>query len=163
MNEHELKINEVICSIYDNAIAFSLRDRDDNKEDIDNHGVVKRFRLACRTAENLLLTDEVLSSLDIEWKELEKRIDDWLEKNSSHPHRSDMLGFKNSGYDRKNADLKNIRNDLMGIIAKSKPWEVAVGQTLGGLVAKNNFHSSNENSILNYLGARVVDEVLKQC
>src|SRR5262249_20728492 len=78
MTQYEQDVNQIINSVYDDAKAFSLRDRDEGTEEIDDLGVVKRFKLSCRASENLLLSNEVLTCLEIEWDDLEKRIDSWV-------------------------------------------------------------------------------------
>jgi len=41
-----------------------------------------------------------------------------------------MQAFQESNYDRKEFDLKDVRNILIGLVT-SKPWEIAVGQVIG--------------------------------
>ena len=116
------------------------------------------MRLSCRAAENLLLSDEVLTRLNTDWNTLQEKISIWLEKNTEHSHFKVMENFKNTGFDRKNFNLKKIRNDLMGIIESSKPWEVVVGQT----IAQTTYiETPAENSIQDYLGKKLVHNVLK--
>lgn len=158
LNQYETEVVNVINSIYDNAKAFSLRDRDDGEENIDDILPVIRMRLSCRAAENLLLSDEALSRLEITWAQLEEKIELWLERNQDHFHYNHVLGFKEGGYIRKNHDLKQIRNDLMGIIGSNKPWEVIVGQAIGML---NEFDVTKANSLADYLGRKVVENILQ--
>ncbi|MBZ1345520.1 MAG: hypothetical protein KY055_02755, partial [Candidatus Nealsonbacteria bacterium] len=77
-------------------------------------------------------------------------------KNTEHPHCFVMQKFKENNYDRKNADLKEIRNDLMGIIGSSKPWEVVVGQVVANLNWNEQTDFSKEGGIYNFLGEKVV-------
>lgn len=102
LNEFETEIVNIINAIYDKATAFSLRDRDDGQEDINDIPPVVRMRLSCRAAENLLLSDDALVRLNTNWVELQKKISQWLEKNLNHPHYSDMSEFAGQGFDRKN-------------------------------------------------------------
>jgi hypothetical protein len=153
LNEYEIEVAKIIKSIYDNAKAYSLRDRDDDKGELDDLPPVVRLRLSCRAAENLLLTDDCLCRLKISWTVLVRKIDEWVAKNPDHPHFTEMKQFKDSGYDRKNWSLKEIRNDIMGIIGSNKPWEVVVGQTIGLLVCQDE---APENFLQNYLGKKTV-------
>lgn len=157
MTRYEQDVNQIINSIYDNAKAFSLRDKDEGSADIDDLGLINRFKLSCRAAENMLLSEQVLTSLDVSWDELKQRIDSWVDSSSSHSHHAIMHAFKNMDYDRKNFDLKEIRNDLMHIIGKSIAWEVAVGKTLGRLIAEDKTEDRSEHSIFNYLGEKLSD------
>lgn len=90
MSFFEQETQKIILTVYDNAIGYSLRDRDGGKEEIDDILPVKRMRLSCRNCENLLLSDEVLKSLNISWEELKRLIDDWLMVNQNHSHYSEM-------------------------------------------------------------------------
>lgn len=154
--EFEQETKKIIEAVYDNAKAYSLRDRDDSDESIDDLETVMRMKLSCRSAENLILSDEVLNSFGINWDRLKQKIDEWIEKNNEHKHYPIMKKFKEEGYDRKNADIKEIRNDLMGIIESSKPWEVAVGQVIASLSCNENTDFLREGSIYNFLGEKVV-------
>jgi ABC-type polar amino acid transport system ATPase subunit len=128
LNAAETEASEILDSIYDSAVAYSIRDRDDDPPaDLVALGPVKRFRLRCRNAENLLLADETLALLNIDWDALKSRVDDWIIKNATHVHHADMTKFKVDGYPRKDFPIKTIRNDLLAIIGTNKSWEDAVG------------------------------------
>jgi energy-coupling factor transporter ATP-binding protein EcfA2 len=156
LNEFEIATQKIIGSVYDSAKAYSLRDRDESTEFIEDLQLVKRMRLSCRCAENLLLSDEVLDKLGLKWENLQTKIDAWIEKNSEHPHHSMMTQFKESEYDRKNFDLKEIRIDLMGIIGSSKPWEIPIGQTIADLSWTDETDFSKTGSIHNFLGEKTI-------
>lgn len=133
LRSFEQEVAKILQAVYDDAAGYSLRDRDMEPAELANIGPVKRLRLHCRAAENLLLTDEVLIKLGMTWPEIETHIRAWLEANRAHPHYAAMKVFADSGFDRLNSDLKAIRNDLMGIMGSNKPWEVLVGQVLASL------------------------------
>ena len=159
MPDYESSVIEILNGVYDNAKAFSLRDRDEGNEDtIDNLPLV-RFKLSCRAAENLILCDEVLDSINITWPELEAYIDRWLETFNNHTKFGIMNAFKAGGYNRKDFDLKELRNILIGLTNTAKPWEVVVGQIIGqlanGQIARNN----NDNKICNFLGAKLINHI----
>jgi len=158
LNEYEVQVSQIVNSIYDSAKAYSLRDRDDGDEEINDTPPVIRMRLSCRAAENLLLSDEVLQRLNTNWDELKAKIEAWIGNNKTHSHFSVMKDFKDSGFNRKSFNLKKIRNDLMGIIESSKPWEVVVGQA----IAHNTYIGQpSEDSLQDYLGEKLVCNVLK--
>jgi len=71
-----------------------------------------------------------------------------------------MVDFQTNGYDRKGYKLKDIRNDLMGIIGSEKPWEVAIGQILGNLTYNTTTDFNLEGSIHNYLGGKLVQAII---
>ena len=155
LNEFEKETKKIINAVYDNAKAYSLRDRDDSDEPIEDLPPITRMKLSCRNAENLLLSNEVLDRFNLNWSNLKKKIDEWVEKNTEHPHYSAMQKFKESNYDRKNSNLKEIRNDLMHIIGSSKPWEVVVGQVIASLNWDEQTDFSEDGNIYNFLGEKV--------
>ena len=120
-----------------------------------------RMKLSCRNAENLLLTDEVLSELNTNWGQVKVGIEKWLNENSQHPHYEFMRRFKEEGYLRQGHDLKEIRNDLMGLIGSSKPWEVVVGQTIAKLRCDPSSNFGEEGKIITYLGRKVVENLIQ--
>ncbi len=155
--DYEARVANVVSAIYDDAKAFSLRDSDGVHEPLAPVGVVRRYRLACRAAENLLLTDEVFTANGLNWNELRGRIEEWVEANEAHPHHAAMQEFRATGYDRMGADLKEVRLDLVGLMGSAKPWEVIVGQTIASFLRNPG---NGEHSIGAYLGPGVCVEVL---
>lgn len=160
MNDFEIETQKIITTVYDKAKGYSLRDRDNTTEEIDDLPPIVRMKLSCRNAENLILTDEVLGQLNITWGTLLGKIEDWLKHNSSHPHFQLMKDFKNSGYDRKNHDIKKIRYDLLGIIGTDKPWEVSVGQSIAKLIFNDHINFTTENKLFNFLGEKISKQLL---
>jgi energy-coupling factor transporter ATP-binding protein EcfA2 len=149
----EQEVATILQSVYDNAVGYSIRDADDAAGPLTNIGPVKRLRLACRAAENLLLSEDVLFRLGTSWVELTRRIDCWLTGNEQHPHFDPMRSFQASRFDRKTFDLKDIRNDLMGLIGSNKPWEVVVGQAIAHMNPKA---APCPDSLAEYLGPGIV-------
>src|SRR3989338_8551025 len=159
----ENEIKTIIKSVYDNAKAYSLRDRDDTPEnDLTDDPPIIKHKLRCYSAENLLLADEVLVSLNLTWKNLKLKIDEWIiEKNGkTHPQLEDMKAFQLAKYDRKNLKIKTLRILLMGIMGSDKPWEVIVGQTIATLKWDSSTDFTKEGSIYNFLGKKLVEGLL---
>ncbi|WP_305779116.1 AAA family ATPase [Nocardia nova] len=160
MAKYENRLVSIMNAVYDGATAYSLRDRDDKAENLDDMPPVKRMRLSCRAAENLLLSDEVLADLGVTWQMVSERINEWISVNAGHPKYDDMKEFAEQGFPRKVADLKNIRMILAGqILASNKPWEVIVGQAIGSL-AQRKIKSVSEHSLASYLGEEVMKNLL---
>ncbi|MFL9879559.1 AAA family ATPase [Herbaspirillum rhizosphaerae] len=157
LNEYEIEIASVVSSIYDNPKAFSLRDRDETDDFINDILPLIRMRLSCRAAENLLLCDDVLARLNTSWEALKVKIEEWIVRNDDHIHIEEMRKFQAGDFLRKDYDLKTIRNDLMGIMGSNKPWEVVVGQCIGMMV---NARWETPNSLANYLGEKVVNNLI---
>jgi len=160
MEAYETSVNEIIAGVYDNAKSYSLRDRDEGAEDIDDLPPMMRFRLSCRAAENLILTDEVLAVCGTTWALLELEIEKWLVAFNTHQYYATMVEFKASGYDRKEFDLKNLRNILIGLTGTQKSWEIAVGQTIGKLINIELPKDTADNKVCNYLGAKLANHLL---
>lgn len=158
MNDYEKRVRSITNAVYDKGKAFSLRDRDDGPETIDDMKPVIRMKLSCRAAENLLLSDDVLIFAGTNWEQVKERIDKWLKDNPSHPKFLPMQQFKNGGYQRKSADLKEIRLLLVGeMLASNKPWEVIVGQVIA---RQSQSPTVTPHSILDYLGKKVIKNLL---
>jgi len=160
MNSFEKEAQIVIKTVYDNARGYSLRDKDDSTEEIDDMLPIVRMKLSCRNSENLLLTDEVLEALSTTWDQLKECIETWLKVNTGHSHFSVMKEFKANGYNRKDCNIKVIRNDLMGIIGSEKPWEIAVGQIIANLSWGIGADFDKEGTMLSYLGKKVVENII---
>lgn len=162
MHSYEAEVQRIVLAVYENARVFSLRDRDGVADAalVDEAPIV-RMRLACRSAENLMLTDEVLTACGLNWEEAKRRVDLWLESNRSHDRHSDVASFRDGGYDRKGWDLKEIRMLMIGTILNStKAWEVAVGQTIAGLERSDSHGPISEHSLLAYLGEKAVANII---
>ncbi|MDB2396185.1 AAA family ATPase [Planktomarina temperata] len=157
MTEYETTSNDVMSSIYDNAKCFSLRDGDDGPYEIEDLGQVTRFRLNCRNAENLLVSDGVLASLKTNWDALQAKIELWINSNEGHVRYGNMVAFRDGGWDRKFHQLKEIRLVLVDLAGSNKPWEVIVGRAIASLSADS---PANEHSLKDYLGEKLVREVL---
>jgi hypothetical protein len=157
LDEYENQVEAIAGAIYEKAKAYSLRDRDEAPYEIDDKTIVKRMRLFCRTAENLILSDDVLKLLNIDWNRMEVAIEDWLSKYSEHEQYKAMKAFKDGGYNRCASDVKELRNVFMMLAGSQKPWEVAVGQGIAGLLRLPV--STGEHSLTNYLGSKLVDSL----
>ena len=155
LEEYENQVEAIAGALYDNGKAFSLRDRDDLPYEIDDKAVVIRMRLFCRASENLLLSDDVLTFLGTDWEKMISEIDDWLTKYPEHTQHEAMKVFKIGGYDRLRADLKPLCNVFMMLAESRKPWEVAVGQAIAGLLSGTPM--VGEHSLTTYLGPKLID------
>lgn len=159
LNAYEDEVVSMLDSIYDSAIGYSLRDKDEDPEEINDKKNVTRFRLSCRNAENLILTDEVLENLNTNWEEIKLNIDKWIINNPEHSKFKDMISFRDNGYQRKSHQLKEIRNIIIGLSNSNKSWEIAVGQTIGKLKKGEIKKDNTDNKLANYLGSKIIDNL----
>ena len=152
----EAEADAVLGAVYDNAIGYSLRDRDDAAADIDDVGRIRRMRLSCRAAENLMLCDDVLELAGTSWNTLQARILTFVAENRSHPYYAHVANFAET-LDRKETNIKSIRNVLIGMVS-TKPWEVLVGQSIARLAQGHDL--GGEHSLRAYLGEKVCTGLL---
>jgi hypothetical protein len=68
-----------------------------------------------------------------------------------------VKAFVDDGLDRLGADIKRIRNVLVGLFS-DKPWEVLVGQAIAGLKLGRGL--TGPDSLREYLGRKVCRELL---
>lgn len=104
-----------------------------------------------------MLANEVLKPL-MSWEEFQTKVKLWAVVNTNHQYHAHVKAFIDGGFDRKNHDLKMIRNILLGLIS-NKPWEVLVGQAIARL-ALDGGHAE-KGSLRDYLGTRVCEHILK--
>lgn len=156
MNRFEQAASGLIDSVYENAKAYSLRDRDDQPYEIDDLGSVVRMRLSCRNAENLIVSDDVLHELGSDWPTLQAGLEKWITDNPEHSRIAAAIEFRDSGWDRKGLQLKELRTVIVAITGSTKPWEVAVGQAIARL-NERNFES--DHSLASYLGRKAVEQL----
>ena len=147
-------------SIYDQPKAYSLRDRDGQDGELEDRPPVTRFRLSCRAAENLILAEETLEIVGISWQEVVDGCTTWLDAYPSHPNHASVQRFADGGFDRMNANVKEIRNVLMMLMGVTKPWEVLVGQAIATLTHKQSNGRAHEHSLEHYLGRKICVELL---
>lgn len=157
--DYENAVVEIINGVYDSAAAYSLRDRDDGEEAIMDSPPLTRFKTSCRAAENLILSDEVLQNLGTNWNDLVLAINNWVNNFNGHAKHATMTEFRDSGFDRKSFDLKEIRNVLIGLTPSSKPWEIAVGQVIGNVASGVLPKDFSENKICNFLGEKLSNQI----
>ncbi len=154
LDSYEDEVVSICQAVYDNPVAYSLRDRDDLPYFIDDKAFIRRARLNCRAAENLLLTDDVLHGLDTDWPAMQAAIGKWIVDNPEHKQAANMQVFVMGGHDRRNASVKSLRNLFMERAGSQKPWEVAVGQAIARMVAGKG--CDGDDSLREYLGPKVM-------
>ena len=163
LNQYENEAIAIINAVYDHGKGYSLRDQDDTSEEIADLPPITRMKLACREAENLLLSDDVLGSLDVAWAEATTGINKWLAitENQSHSRYPELAAFKDGGYYRKSFKIKDSAVLIAGSILESKKgWEVLVGQAIGRLKAEDRLDVSIEGSLANFLGEKVINNLI---
>lgn len=148
--------NDILGSVYDNAKAFSLRDRDDAVGELADLEKVIRLRLHCRAAENLLLTDDCLHIMGLDWAQFQEAMEQFIESEANHVRHPDAVAFRDSGWNRKHHPLKPLRMLLVAQSGSNKPWEVIVGRAIAQL---SNSQFNGDHSMRDYLGEKAIQSL----
>ncbi|MEG5635468.1 AAA family ATPase [Enterobacter bugandensis] len=148
----------LLSTLYDNPIAFSLRDGDGViSESLEHRLPLKRYRLHCYAIENVLLTDSCLMVMGVTWEKFVTAAKKWVEVNPKHAH-IDLIGELVVSGDRlRHKKIKKIRQLICAISGCKKPWEVVVGQAMGALT---NEDLKNSNMLINFLGEEMVSNII---
>lgn len=150
--------SSILTAVYDEPVAYSLRDGDGKRAALKPIGVVTRFRLQCYAIENTLLTDECLSVLGTTWAAFRERATAWIAENDKHKDKSRVKRLIDSEDRLRDTKIKDIRLLICTIAGSKKPWEVVVGQTLGSLEVDSAPDTSS--SMLSYLGPTAAKTLL---
>lgn len=145
-------------TLYDNPIAFSLRDGDGVvNQPLEHQPPIKRYRLQCYAIENVLLTDPCLDVMGTTWEGFVIAATKWVRENSEHPDTAHIKELAESNDRLQHQKIKKIRQLVCAVLGCKKPWEVVVGQAIGSLT---NNDLVDSNMLTTFLGAEMVSEVI---
>ncbi len=147
----------LLKAIYDEPLAFSLRDGDGKSEPLEHSEPMRRYRLCCYAIENLLMTDECLSVMDSSWAEFQKAAQSWMTKEPDHRDIKTIKALVSSSDRFKHTKIKEIRNLIPSILDTQKPWEVIVGQAISKIVPDD---LENGSQIVEYIGEDAVRDIV---
>ncbi|MDF1657908.1 MAG: AAA family ATPase [Verrucomicrobiales bacterium] len=151
MNRWEKWLESFLPAIYDNPVAYSLRDGDASPDSaIENVGCVRRFRLRCYSIENVLLTEECLQLHEFSEDQFKQALKHWTHQFSEHPQNAEMVQLIENFSDRRKLKIKDLRNILIMLLKTNKPWEVVVGRLIADT---QDIGDSREHSLVSYLGS----------
>jgi hypothetical protein len=143
----------ILPAIYDDPIAFSLRDGDGVVGPIEPLGVVKRYRLQCYAIENILLTDDCLRGFRSSWKDFCGRAQVWRVENSGREEATLIKCIIESADRARHLKIKSVRLLICHILGSNKPWEVHVGQAIGALfLCSEDMKGGGSASLLDFIG-----------
>mmetsp|Transcript_5970 Transcript_5970/g.6858 ORF Transcript_5970/g.6858 Transcript_5970/m.6858 type:complete len:444 (+) Transcript_5970:110-1441(+) len=158
LDKLEKLFDEALSSICDAPECYSLRDGDELSKGNDSMvpiGCVKRFRLRCCAAENLLLTKEVLEYCGKNWRNILESANIWQKSKSNHGKAKEVQEFLNKE-DRRHHDVKGIRNIILEWLETKKPWETLVGIVVSKALTNESTANAGGHSIKEYLGKEFV-------
>ncbi|HNA27830.1 MAG TPA: AAA family ATPase [Nitrospira sp.] len=134
-SELESFTDRMLKAIYDEPLAYSLRDGDGTQGPLSKIGCIERFRLQCYAIENTLLTTECLDKMGVAtWAEFEVKTAAWISANDGHKAIPHLEALITSSDRLRHVKIKDIRHIIVAITGTKKPWEVVVGQALAGAI-----------------------------
>ncbi len=149
---------DLLGTLYDNPVAFSLRDGDGVvNQPLDHRPPLKRYRLQCYAIENVLLTDACLTVMGTTWKDFVTSAAKWIIDNPTHRDIAFVQELAESADRLRNKKIKDIRQLVCAIVGCKKPWEVVVGQAIGALTSED---LANSNILTSFLGVEMVSDVI---
>lgn len=154
---------EVFCvnllnTLYDDPVAFSLRDGDGAiGQSLEHHLPLRRYRLNCYAIENALLTDQCLAVMGTNWEGFIAAATKWMEANRAHRDIDVLLKLIGSEDRMRHQKIKSLRQLVCAIVECKKPWEVVVGQAIGALTNEGVGRSS---MLMEFLGREMVSSVV---
>ncbi|WP_210422126.1 AAA family ATPase [Microvirga ossetica] len=149
---------DLLGTLYDNPVAFSLRDGDGVVDQpLEHRQPIKRYRLQCYAIENVLLTDPCLAVMGTTWEGFVAAAMKWVGENPEHPDRTLITELAGSDDRLRHKKIKKIRQLVCAVLECKKPWEVVVGQAIGAL---RNEDLANSNMLISFLGAEMVSDVI---
>jgi hypothetical protein len=149
---------DLLRTLYDDPVAFSLRDGDGViDQPLEHRPPIKRYRLQCYAIENALLTDPCLAVMGTTWEGFVAAAMKWIGENPEHPDITRIKELAESNDRLRHKKIKKIRQLVCAVLECKKPWEVVVGQAVGALT-KNDLAVSN--MLISFLGAEMVSDVI---
>ncbi|MDV5823066.1 AAA family ATPase [Sphingobium naphthae] len=149
---------DLLATLYDSAIAFSVRDGDGVVDEPLEHNLpLMRYRLDCYAIENVLLTDPCLAVMNASWDGFVEKAAAWIAANPGHADIGMLQQATASGDRLRHTKIKKIRQLICAVLDCKKPWEVVVGQAIGTLT-KNDL--TNSNMLVAFLGTEMVSNII---
>lgn len=149
---------DLLSTLYDDPVAFSLRDGDGViGQPLEHRLPIKRYRLQCYAIENALLTDPCLAVMGTTWERFVLAARTWLAENSTHTDIALVEELIGSDDRLRHKKIKRIRQLICSIVGCKKPWEVVVGQGIGALT-RNDLE--NSSILVDFLGSAMVNDIV---
>lgn len=149
---------DLLRTLYDDPIAFSIRDGDGVVgQPLEHRPPLKRYRLKCYAVENVLVTDTCLTVMGTTWEGFVNAATKWVEDNPEHHDVSLIQELAGSEDRMRNRKMKKIRQLVCAVAECTKPWEVVVGQAIGSLTKDD---IANSNMLVEFLGAEMLSALI---
>lgn len=151
IKQYQKTLESIFSSLRENdavPCGFALIDQDKPLPNPTEHNPQRNIRfiqLACHESENLYLSDEVLADMGLTWEQARDKIEQAA--NSYGAKQAQLSSVKT--WDRRNADIKEIINQIAEIIdPKVVQWTVRLGKVLG--------KTKPQGQLAEFLGPNVV-------
>ena len=155
MKQYQKTLEQIFASLRENddiPCGYALIDNDKPLPTPNEHNPqknIKYLQLVCHESENLYLSNEVLSDMKTTWDEAKLKI---KESANKYGEKAEDLLSSVDLWDRKNADIKSIINQIAQIIdPKSLQWTVRLGRVLGKEKPQGQIAEFLSNSVVNAL------------
>ncbi|MDR6871150.1 ABC-type branched-subunit amino acid transport system ATPase component [Bosea sp. BE125] len=148
---------DLLDTLYDNPVAFSLRDGDGILDALEHRPPIKRYRLQCYAIENVLVTDPCLAAMGSTWEGFVAAALTWVGDNPEHRDAALVNELARSKDRMRHSKIKNIRLLVCAVLGCKKPWEVVAGQAIGALTSEE---LSKSNMLIDFLGTGMVSEIV---
>lgn len=160
-SELETFTDRMLKAIYDEPLAYSLRDGDKRTGNLLPTGCVERFRLQCYAIENVLLTSECLAKMNVtDWADFQTKTAVWITANEGHKAIPDLQALIASNDRFRHEKIKDIRHIIVAITGTKKPWEVVVGQALAGTIGTPS-SPTDQFGLLAFIGVDAAKKLLQ--
>lgn len=151
---------DLLSTLYDNPVAYSIRDGDGVvSEPLQHRMPLKRYRLKCYAIENALLTDSCLAVMGTDWEAFCGEAAMWIRENPEHSDVALIDEIIKADDRLRHRKIKRVRQLICAIVRCKKPWEVVVGQAIGALQEKD---LETDNLLVDFLGAEIVRDIILQ-
>lgn len=153
IKRYQKSLETILGAIRDNSApaGFALLDGDKQlpkAQDNAPQNQIKFISLACHEAENLYLTNNVLSLLDLTWDQACERI---KQEATKYGNKAERLS-KAAEWDRQKVDIHELINEISAILdQKNVNWTMRVARAIG--------EKRPEGELLLFLGDAVVDSL----
>lgn len=149
----------LLAALYDQPLAYSIRDGDGKTGALAREGPVIRFRLECYAIENTLVTTECLSTLGVDWVKFQSNATAWAAANPTHKDVALVRQLVSSADRLRHMKIKDVRQLIVAIAGSTKQWEVVVGQSLAASVGTPSM-PSDPFALLAFVGAEASKRLL---
>jgi energy-coupling factor transporter ATP-binding protein EcfA2 len=151
---------KLLSSLYDAPVGYSLRDGDGKSGALQDIGPIRRCRLDCYEAENLLVTDDCLAFMQSDWQAFCAKATIWLRSHKTNRHAGMLRALITSGDRMRHRKIKGIRQIICDVAGVTKPWAVVVGQVIGTYVAPTG-DTPPTNSLADFFGPKGTSLLLR--